>query len=510
MLTRHAKFLFQSTKGLVLAAIAMISIVTAIWGMLSGPMVEWGIKDVVVNITGMKLVPAEREGRIIMLYHAIAMAVVAINVYFITGIQPMRAHQRTSINSIITAGYMIAMIAGLGFAYFGHNFILHGIFLFGQSLIFFSGILLAAALWPWKEEYLIKDPDYARTKGGVDLERVAFFIMAVTTLGSALFGAVTGSYWGNGHETFLAEDLVREPHKSALQLAIIGHLHIMLTLIGVAITLVIGRWFDFKGPLHKIAMPFMIVGTIIITLGAWAVVPMEEIAHWIIYGGSVFVLLAGLFLVIFAWRKLIREGLSEEGIQKGTFWQGLKALVRDPLRFGSTWQMVFMNFNVSFVGIFVAVKLDEIFRVWPARDERVILTGHWHVLSGIIATIILFYYADLAGLKGKARKWFGWVLIIFSDLAFGAATVFELKRLFVTESAQQPLVNWVMLLIDVGLATVLVALALLMIWRLADLFQRKGRWTVELAEEKRAIPPPTPIILTPPLISGPQTDDEVG
>jgi hypothetical protein len=509
MLSKRFNYLFQSTKGLVLVAIAMISIVTAIWGMLSGPMVEWGIKDVVVDITGMKLVPAEREGRIIMLYHAIAMAVVAINVYFITGIQPMRDHQRTSINSIITAGYLIAMITGLGFAYFGHNFILHGLFLFGQALIFFSGILLAAALWPWKKEYLIKDPDYARTKGGVDLERVAFFTMAVTTLGSALFGAVTGSYWGNGHETFLAEDLIREPHKTALQLAIIGHLHIMLTLIGVSITLVIGRWFDFKGPLHKIAMPFMIVGTIIITLGAWAVVPIEEIAHWIIYGGSVFVLLAGLFLVIFAWRKLIRDGLSEQGIRKGTFLQGLKALVRDPLRFGATWQMVFMNFNVSFVGIFVAVKLDEIFRVWPARDERVILSGHWHVLSGIIATIILFYYADLAGLKGKARKWFGWALIIFSDLAFGAATVFELKRLFVTESAQQSLVNWVMLLIDIGLATVLVALALLMIWRLADLFQRKGRWTEELAEEKRAIPPPSPIIMTPPLKSNLQADEEV-
>jgi hypothetical protein len=508
MQSKRLIFLFQSTKGLVLVAIAMISIVTALWGMLSGPMVEWGIKDVVVNITGMKLVPAEREGRIIMLYHVIAMAVVAINVYFITGIQPMRVHQRTSINGMITAGYLIAMITGLGFAYFGHNFILHGLFLFGQALIFFSGILLAAALWPWDKEYRIKDPDYARSKNGVDLERVAFFTMAVATLGSALFGAVTGSYWGNGHETFLAEDLIREPHKSALQLAIIGHLHIMLTLIGVSITLVIGRWFDFKGPLHKIAMPFMIVGTIIITLGAWAVVPMEEIAHWIIYGGSVFVLLAGLFLVIFAWRKMIRESYSEQGIRKGTFWHGLKALFRDPLRFGSTWQMVFMNFNVSFVGIFVAVKLDEIFRVWPARDERIILTGHWHVLSGIIATIILFYYADLAGLKGKARKWFGWMLIIFSDLAFGSATVFEMKRLFVTESTQQPLVNWVMLLMDIGLATILVVLALLMIWRLADLFQRRGRWALELAEEKRVTPPPAPIILTPPLKPSSQVDEE--
>ena len=37
----------------------------------------------------------------------------------------------------------------------------------------------------------------------------------------------------------------------------------------------------------------------------------------------------------------------------------------------------------------MAVKLDEIFRVWPAREERIELTGHWHALSAIIATIIL-------------------------------------------------------------------------------------------------------------------------
>lgn len=509
MLAKRFKFLFQSTKGLVLVAIAMIALTTAIFGMLSGPMVEWGIKDFVVDLLKIDLDPSEREGRIIMLYHSISMAVVAINVYFITGILPMKESQRVTINGTMTVGYITSMITGLGFAYFGHNFILHGLFLASLSLIFFSGILLTVAIWPWKKEHRIQDPEYSRTKKGVSLERVAFFVMAIATLGSAIFGAVTGSFWTNGHETFLAEDLIREPVKTDLQLSIIGHLHIMLTLIGVSVALVIGRWFDFKGPLHKIAMPFMIFGTIIITLGAWAVVPFESIAHKIIYGGSVLVLMSGLFLVIFAWRKLIREGLDEQGIQKGNLFQGLKALLRDPLKFGATWQMVFMNFNVSFVGIFVAVKLDEIFRIWPARDERIILTGHWHVLSSIIATIILFYYADLAGLKGKARKWFGWTVIIFSDLAFGSVTVFELKRLFVTEAEQQPIVNWTMLLADIGLGVVLIVLALFMIWRLADLFSKGGRWAKELSDEGLDTPPPEPIIATPPLSMSETTTGEV-
>ncbi len=481
-LKQRWNFFFRSTKGLVLVAIALIALVTAIWGMLSGPMVEFGIRDIVVDGLGMSLDPSEREGRIIMLYHTIAVAVVAIEVFIITGMVPMKDHERAQINATMTFGYMITLIFGLLFGYFGHNFLFHGLYLFGLSLSFFAGILLSAALWPWKKEYYIDDPEMSRTKKGMDLERAAFFTMAVATLGSALFGAVSGSYWGNGHETFLAEDLIREPHKTVLQKSIIGHLHIMLTLIAVALTLIVGKWYEFKGVFHKIAMPLMIVGTIVISLGAWSVV-LFPWAHTIIYFGSVSVMLAALMLVIFGWDKLIRDRIAEQDIEKANAWQKIKALLHDPLKFGATWQMVFMNFTVSGVGIFMAVKLDEIFRVWPHREERITLTGHWHILSGIIATIILFYYADIAGLKGKARKWFGWLVIIGSDIGFASVTIFSMKRLFVTESAQQPLVNWTMLLADLGLALVLVVLAMLMLWRLFDLFKKKGRWTEELEEE---------------------------
>ena len=508
MQSLRLKFLFQSTKGLVLLAIGLVTFVTFFYGMLSGPMAEFGFSEIFIKATGMQLVPAEREGRIVILYHAIANAIVAINVYFITGSVPMRDYFRSMINGIITVGYITVMVFGLLFAYFGQNFIFHGIYLFGLSLVFFAGILLAVALWPWKKEVHVKDPAYSHTKSGLDLERVAFFVMAVAMLGSATFGAVTGSFWGNGHETFLAEDLIREPEKTVLQLSIIGHLHIMLTLVGIALTLVIGRWFDFKGALHKIAMPLMIFGTIVITIGAWSIV-MTEYAHYIIYGGSVMVLLAALILVIFAWRKLIQTGLEEKGIEKGSFGDSIRALLRDPLRFGTTWQMVFMNFNVSFIGIFVAVKLDEIFRIWPLRDERVILTGHWHVLAGIIATIILLYYADLAGLKGRARKIFGWTVIIFSDIAFLSATIFEMKRLFVSEAEQQPIVNWTMILIDLGIAIVLITLAIFLIWRVADFFKKDGRWTEELADEGLDKPPPPPPPLTAPLYPN-NTEQEVG
>jgi hypothetical protein len=62
-------------------------------------------------------------------------------------------------------------------------------------------------------------------------------------------------------------------------------------------------------------------------------------------------------------------------------------------------------------------------------------------------------------------------------------TVFEMKRLGVSEAEQQPLVNLLMYLMDFGLAMLLVLLAAVMVWRLIDLFKKKGRWTEEMDHE---------------------------
>ncbi len=479
-------YLFNSTKGLILVAIAMISLVTAVWGMLSGPMAEMGVREIVIKAFGMDIVQAEREGRIIILYHSIAMGVIAIETYMVTGLLKMKAFYKTAINMLITVGYILTMTFGMGFAYFGRNWAFHGLYITGLSLIFFAGVLLCVALFPWNKEYYITDTNYARTKKGVDLERVAFFTTAVTTVLSSLFGAVPGSYYGHGFETFLAENVIRYPEKTVMEYSIIGHLHIMLALIGIMITLIIGRWLNFKGVWHKVAMPLMILGCIVLNLGVWGVVtPLEPVAHMVIYVGATPSMLAALFLLIWNWNKLIKDGTAH--LAKPTFLQKLGAMVHDPLKFGPTWQMLFMNFTTSGIGIFMAIKLDEIFRVWPAREERIELTGHWHALSAIIATIILMYYGDMLGLKGKVRQLYGWSIIFLSDVALGAVTIFEMKRLFITEAEQQPLVNGLMYAIDFGLGMLLVLLAVVMVWRLTDLFKPKGRWseeaTHELAEE---------------------------
>jgi hypothetical protein len=43
-----------------------------------------------------------------------------------------------------------------------------------------------------------------------------------------------------------------------------------------------------------------------------------------------------------------------------------------------------------------------------------------------------------------------------------------------------------MLLMDFGLGMLLVILAMVMVWRLLDLFKRKGRWTEEAEHELSA------------------------
>lgn len=474
------RYLFGSSKGLMLFTSALILLETLFMGMLSGPMAEWGIRDLWIRLWGMELDPAHREARVIFLYHTFAIGVIALETFMITGLVAMREWHKAGINATMTLGYLLVLVFGLAFAYWGRNWAFHGLFLLGLSLVFFAGLWLAYALWPWDPAFrLPAHSPYWRLPGGISGERFAFFIMAVATLVSAVYGAVPGAFFGNGFEVFLSEDMIRLPYAPPLKLAIIGHLHIMLVDIAVAAMLIVFRWVDFKGPLHPWATAMTILGTVIISVGAWMVVPFRDIAHKVINVGAGFLMLASLLLTIYTWRKQIALGLRQMGVEgRGTWWQRVRALLLDPLPVGATWQMMYMNVVVTAPGVFMAIKL-EMLRDWLLREERIGLVGHWHVLAALIATVLLLYYGHVVGLKGRVRRWYGWSLVIFSDIAFAAATLFYTKRLYVTESQQQPLINAVMWILDITLFLVLVVVALLFLWRLVDLFSREGRWLQE-------------------------------
>jgi len=480
-LRARLRYLFGSSKGLALGTVALIALQAAFMGMLSGPMAEWGVRDLWIRLWGMDLNPMEREGRLIFLYHTFAIAVIAVEVYMLTGLYRIKESHKLVIHILITMGWLSTVIFGLLFAYWGHNWTYHGLFLFGLSLVFAAGVWLAVAFWPWAADARLPEGSpYWRLRGGIDGERLAVFIMIVATLISAIYGAIPGAFFGHGFNVFLSEDIIRIPYHTPLELAIVGHLHIMLVDIAVAAVFIVSRWVDFKGWTQKIAMPLNIIGTVIISIGAWLVVPMRPIAHHVINVGASFLMLASVFLAIYVWRRQIEKGLAEMGVpyDRASFGQKLRALFRDPLPWGATWQMLFMNLVVTAPGVFMAIKL-EMFRSWLLREEKIGLVGHWHILAFIIATVLLLYYIDLAGLQGRPRRWMGWIIILGSDIATLAANVLILKRMFVPEILEQPLVATTLLVMDISLSLFLVALAAFLVWRLLDLFKPQGRWWEE-------------------------------
>lgn len=54
--------------------------------------------------------------------------------------------------------------------------------------------------------------------------------------------------------------------------------------------------------------------------------------------------------------------------------------------------------------------------------------------------------------------------------------------MFISEFDQQPLVDTTMLLADFGLGAIMVILAILIIWRLYDFMNDRGRWSQESSE----------------------------
>ena len=466
-LGRRLDYLTGSTRGLLLAVTGWEALIIALLGTISAPM------QTLLGFS-VDLPEVERVGRIVMVYHALAIPFVAAITYLILDMVPTTAgvtqhpDVARSVRRAITPGYMLTSVGALTFAYVGRNWLFHGVMVLGQSLVFYAGVVLAVGLWPGRHPNT--DPAYAHV-GSISLERVAFFTVAVTTLISVVIGAGAGAFFGNGFEAVLAEDVVRAEHDLG-ELAVIAHLHIMLALIDVAIFLLIVRWFDLKGPLHKVAMPLTIVGTLVMAVGCWGVMVWEGIAHTIIYAGSTLVLLAALLMTIAGIDRLIKDRLAEHRITDATAGQKIRALLHDPLKLGPFFQMIWLQPVMVFPGLYTAVKLDEVFRTWPLEAERRILVGHWHILATVSATILLFLVADRLGVRGWMRQVLGWGVIVGSDVAFTFGAFYE----FVPPNADR---SWTRFYLDLGLGLTLIVLALFLGRRLVDLFAGRGRWAEE-------------------------------
>ena len=440
--------LFGTLPGLLLIAVAWDALIVATLAPFSGPLQPLGLAD----LLGVDLGDAQRVGRIIMLYHSLAMPFIAALVYLVLDQVPMGAtpeeekRVRRSIVVPVTAGYMLTSLGGMTFGYGGRDWIAHGIYLVGLSLVFYAGVLLAVALWPARR--WASDPARFAHLKGIPLERLAFFVVAVFTLVSAAIGGAAGAFFGNGFEAFLAEDIVRVDPHTTFELMIIAHLHIMLTLIDVMILLIVIRTFRVAGWVHRVAIPLTIVGTIIVTFATWSVIGWEG-AHKVINIGSAFLLPGAILVAIWGFARLIREhgGGSAAGLARK-----LRALLRDPVRFGIFFELIFVNVVVTVPGVYVAFNLERYREPAYLAVERTILVGHWHVLATLSAVIVLFLIADRLNLRGRARQIAGWGLLAGSTLSFLFVNVYMFRQ-----PGQEK--AWTVPFFETGIALSLVALA---------------------------------------------------
>ncbi len=450
-LAQRIRQLFHSTEGLLIMVTVWETVAVVFLSIFSGPMADLGLPARL----GLSLGEVGRVGRIIMLYHALAVPFVAALVYFILELLPFEEKYPRLVRPTITVGYVLTSVGGIGFAYLGGGWIAHGLFLVGLSLVFYAGVVLCVGLSPWRRG----------ASGGfsfTSLERLAFWLMALYTLVSAAIGGATGAYFGNGFTAFLAEDVVREPHDLG-QRAIIAHLHIMLTLIDVALLLIVARTFELRGRAYRAAMPLIVVGTTVVSFATWSVMVIEELAHKIINVGAFLLLAAACIVAIQGFARLVREQLNREGVEQATIGQKLRALLSDPVRFGALFELIFVNFVVTVPGIYVAFNLETYRQPAFLEVERTILVGHWHVLATLSAVIGLFLVVDRLGMGGLLRQLVGWGVLLGSTLAF----VFIQFYMF-RQPGQQ--VGWTIPFFDVGIGLLLISLAVFLGERLIHAF----------------------------------------
>ncbi|MBC7257695.1 MAG: hypothetical protein H5T65_00430 [Chloroflexi bacterium] len=438
-MNQRARFhrLLTTPEGLAFVALAWVGFLLALLALLSGPSRALGI----ARLLPITLSDDQRVGRVILLYHSLAIPFLASLVYLTMARMEIPPKIAQGVNPAITAGFLLTSIGGLTFGYLGRNWLFHGVYLVGLSLTYYAGVLLAIGLLP--------------RKGSPErLTRWAFGLTAIALLISATIGGAIGAFFGNGFKAVLAEDIIRQEH-DIFQRGVIAHLHIMLTLIDVAILLLVARITPMGRRPSRWVYGLTIVGTIIVSLATWSVIigPLEKVAHKVINVGAAFLLPAGILVAAMGFRALAREG----------------GLLRDPFRLGLYWFLIFVNVVVTVPGVYVAMNL-ETYRL-PAylEVERTIAVGHWHVLATLSAAMGFLLVAHARRSRTWAARASAWGM----TLGTSTALVFIMPYMF-----RQPAVavTWPEPLFEAGIGVAMLSLAAYLI---SEIIAFVRGWTIE-------------------------------
>ncbi|MHA1317941.1 MAG: hypothetical protein ACTSQ6_10540 [Candidatus Heimdallarchaeaceae archaeon] len=459
---------FGTYTGLITFIIAYLILVILFLGSFSEP-VEKILGFSLINID---LSEETRVGRIIMLYHSIAMPFLAAVVFFILDLFPIRKRAESHVKWPLFYGSMLTSVSGLTYAYiFQENMILHGLFVVGLSLVWYSGMAFVIGVWPTKSFPESKEGPII---GKINLENLNLVLVGLSLIVTATLGAIVGANFGNpdsalNFEAFIAEARVRIDHSGFTPEAvyvrmIVAHLHIMLALIDAAILLIAFKFTKTKGKWYLVAQIAIIPGILITDAGGWLVPADVESAHMIINVGVSILILASIVLIVDGFRKVSKKVLGEK-YDEAPFYKKFLAIFKDSVLSGLYFLFIWVNLVVTVPGIYIALNLDEV-RAGPFELEYAYNVGHWHVLATLSAMMILLMYIDSIRIKKKwIREILGWGITIGSTFAFGFVMFYMLKW--------PDMSAWYMYLTDVGIVLILTAIGIFCVYQLVKIIQSK-------------------------------------
>ncbi len=406
----------------------------------------------------------ERAGRIIILYHSLAVPFLAAVVFFLLHYFEVRPRLEPLIKWSLLAGAITTPIAGMSFAYivpqfsilldgiFDLKWIFHGVFLVALSITFFAGVVFFFGVFPTKG---FPNPDkYTNSPyfKWINIEYLNLSLLTLYILISTIIGAIVGSYFGNEFHAVLSEDIVREPHHNVLERMVISHLHIMVALLAAAVLLLVLKHSKIEGKWYDIAQYLIIPGSLIMSIGAWLVIPDFEKAHQIINVGASFLLLSAGILAIQGWKKTSRVILGEN-YENASITEKIMAVFKDPVKFGLFFEFLWVNLVVTIPGIYVAINLKT-FRTEPYTEiERAFNTGHWHVLATLTAMIVLFLIMDSLVIPKTLKTISGWMLLAGTVIGFGFTVPYMIRTPGTSKDV-------FFILIDVGVSLMMIAVTL--------------------------------------------------
>ena len=298
-------------------------------------------------------------------------------------------------------------------------------------LVILGGVIFMLATWPIPDKFPKKED---ATEGslfyGLNLENYSMTLLAFCVLVSIVYGALaavenfTGTIWFLGRpnqDAYLAEEIVRVIMHDHPEEFIVSHLHIQLALTAAMVTMIGYKVSEIKGKIYHVMLFAAPIGILTISYGAWV------LNHYLIWVGAGIMILTTIALSVNGLKLISKRHLGEKhaSASRGT---RLKALLSDPVSFALYFIYLYAQIVVTICGISVGLRTRYVFREHEYNDiEYDFNVGHWHLLSVLLATLILLIAIKHFTEKGRMRKIAGWVLFVGGMTSFTAANFYMLR-----------------------------------------------------------------------------------